>query len=239
MGKGGFEHRPCATAGGPSPRLFFGLAIMGIGLVLTLDNLGLLESSQVWRFWPVLLIIAGGLRAWEAIREGRSPEGLGLAAIGGFLLVANLGLLHLRQVWPLFLLVAGAAMVWRAWSGGRGEASEGSPADQPTTLHAFAFMGGTKRASSAQEFERAEASALMGGVEIDLRQASMKDGEAVFDAFAVMGGVLVRVPEDWSVESRGVALLGGFEDKTRRPPDARKRLVVRGAALMGGVEVKN
>jgi predicted membrane protein len=80
---------------------------------------------------------------------------------------------------------------------------------------------------------------MMGGCEIDLSQASMRGEAAVFDIFAMMGGIEIRVPEDWAVENQGLALLGGFEDKTRRPLDAKKRLVLRGFALMGGVEVKN
>jgi hypothetical protein len=81
--------------------------------------------------------------------------------------------------------------------------------------------------------------AVMGGCEIDLRHASLEDGQAVFDTFAMWGGIEIRVPEDWAVESHVVPLLGGFEDKTRQPADAKQRLVITGIAIMGGVGVKN
>jgi hypothetical protein len=100
-------------------------------------------------------------------------------------------------------------------------------------------MGGVHRRASSQEFTGGTAMAVMGGCEIDLRQASLADGRATFDTFAMWGGVEIRVPEGWAVESHVVPLLGGFEDKTHPPSDAKQRLVVTGIAIMGGVVVKN
>jgi predicted membrane protein len=78
----------------------------------------------------------------------------------------------------------------------------------------------------------------MGGLEIDLHNASIK-GEAVIDIFAMMGGVEMRVPEDWLVVIEGFPFMGGYENKTHAPKDTTKRLVIKGTAVMGGVEIKN
>ena len=57
-------------------------------------------------------------------------------------------------------------------------------------------MGGVIRRSNSQTFEGADLTAVMGGCEIDLRQASMAPGgEAVIDVFAFWGGIDVKVPE--------------------------------------------
>jgi hypothetical protein len=80
--------------------------------------------------------------------------------------------------------------------------------------------------------------AILGGFEVDLRNASIQ-GEAVMDVMAVMGGVQLRVPDDWIVIIEGFPILGGYDDKTRPPKDSVKRLVIRGTVIMGGVEVKN
>jgi predicted membrane protein len=103
-------------------------------------------------------------------------------------------------------------------------------------------MGGVVRRSNSQTFEGADLTAVMGGCEIDLRQASMvAGGEAVIDVFAFWGGIDIKVPEDWTVIVRAIPLMGGVEDKTRVPPAATtsKRLVIRGIVVMGGVVVKN
>ena len=97
-----------------------------------------------------------------------------------------------------------------------------------------------KKQVSSQEFTGGEASAIMGGISLDLRQAKIKNDEAVLDVFAFWGGVEIRVPEDWHVVVQAVPLLGGFEDKTFHPKSGtNKRLVIKGYAIMGGAEVKN
>ena len=247
-----------------SPRLVLGFAVIAVGLLLTLDNLGVLEARYFWRYWPVLLIAGGLAKTVESMRECGRPVGMGLAVIGVVLLIANFGLIQVRQLWPLFLLGLGASIVWKALArpGAEGRdvadrlketfrssvegtvrsSVEGgaSPEGNPSPgLSAFAVLGGVRRATNAQDFKRGDAFAFMGGCELDLREASMKDDEAVFDIFALMGGVEMRVPEDWVVDNRGFALLGGFVDKTRPVRDAKKRLVLTGLAVMGGVEVKN
>lgn len=228
----------CSPLRGFSPRLFFGFAVMAIGLLLTLDNLGIVESRDVWRYWPVLLIVGGALRVVESQREQRKPEGVGMLILGVLFLLHNLGLLRFKQLWPIFLLLLGASLVWKSMKA-RGTGPSEALTDASSSLSAFAVMGGVRRGTNTQDFQRGDAFAVMGGCEIDLSQASMRGETAVFDIFAMMGGVVIRVPEDWAVENQGLALLGGFEDKSRRPLDAKKRLVLRGFALMGGVEVKN
>ena len=127
-------------------------------------------------------------------------------------------------------------MVWRGF-GGRRTVRSG---DANSTFSALAIMGGVARRSNAQAFRGADLTAVMGGCEIDLRQASMEPGtEAVIDVFALWGGIEIKVPPDWTVMTRAIPIMGGIEDKTHAPATADKRLVIRGLLLMGGAGVKN
>jgi hypothetical protein len=234
------DNNDCAP-GRASHHLVFGLVVMAVGLLLTLDNLGIVEARSFWRYWPVILIALGLARMREGVARNGRPAGLGLVVVGTVLLLLELGLLRFRIIWPLVLLGIGASMVWRALrrpvsvnadQGGTGAAGD-------DRLSAFALWSGIRRATSDPDFRRGEATAIMGGCEINLTNASMKGDEAVFDTFALMGGIEIRVPEEWAVENRGAAFLGGFEDRSRRPLDPRKRLIITGLAIMGGVEVKN
>jgi predicted membrane protein len=101
-------------------------------------------------------------------------------------------------------------------------------------------MGGTKTVVTTSDFKGGQATAVMGGCEIDLRHASMPESRAaVLDTFAFWGGIEIRVPDDWEVVSQGSAALGGFVNNARSLPGSKRRLVVTGLAIMGGVEVKN
>ena len=103
----------------------------------------------------------------------------------------------------------------------------------------MAILGGVSRGNNSRAFRGADLLAIMGGCQLDLRQAAIH-GEAVIEVFAMWGGIEIRVPEDWTVASHIVPLMGGVEDKTRPPQGATAhRLILRGFAIMGGVEIKN
>ncbi len=219
-------------------RLAFGLAVMAIGLLLALDNFGLLDTRRFVRFWPVILIVAGLAKLSHCLRAHTRPAGYLLVVLGVVLLLVNLHVIGSRLALGAFLLALGAALVRRAARSGVPRVP--APVLDPSRhLDVSVFMGGVKRALSAQDFRGGNAWAVMGGCEIDLSKASIADGEVVINVFAFWGGIEIKIPADWMVESRGTALLGAFEDTSRRPDDDRKKMIVTGMAIMGGVEVKN
>ena len=82
--------------------------------------------------------------------------------------------------------------------------------------------------------------AIMGGGEIDLRNAVLTEGELHITIFALMGGVDVVVPPGVDVETSGFALMGGND--THVPPQdlspGARRVHVRAISIMGGSDVK-
>lgn len=78
----------------------------------------------------------------------------------------------------------------------------------------------------------------MGGVELDLRNASIQT-DAVLNVFAFWGGISLKIPSDWSVVNNANAFLGGVDDTTVPAMGSSKRLIITGTAIMGGVEIKN
>jgi hypothetical protein len=108
------------------------------------------------------------------------------------------------------------------------------------TVNLFVVMGGVTRRLMTQDFRGGTAVAIMGGCKIDLRDASISQGDAVIDVLAFWGGVEIKVPEGWTVVPQVFPFMGGFDDRTRPvAAAARTRLIVRGLAFMGGIEVKH
>jgi hypothetical protein len=104
---------------------------------------------------------------------------------------------------------------------------------------AVAVMGGTRRAGRWNPARTNHAIAIMGGAEIDFREAVMGPGLTELRIFTLWGGVEVIVPPGMNVESHGVGILGGFEHAPDRPGDPNApTLRVTGLALMGGVDIK-
>jgi hypothetical protein len=103
----------------------------------------------------------------------------------------------------------------------------------------FALMAGVRRQVTGA-FAGAEATAIMGGVELDLRYAQMDGDQVTIDTFALWGGIEIWVPPHWNIVSQGLPLMASFEDKTHvTNPGHGPRLVIRGVAVMGSVEIKN
>jgi predicted membrane protein len=220
-----------------TPQLLMGLFIIIVGVVFTLDNLGLGEADRYIRYWPAGLIAIGLLKLWQS-PGGGAFAGLVFTTVGTFLLLESLGIVRVNfwDMWPLLLVLFGASMVWNGLRGGRRRAIASEAND---TLSALAVLSGVNRGNNSRAFKGGELTAVMGGCEIDLRQAAI-EGEAVLEVFAMWGGIEIRVPENWTVVGRVTPILGGFDDKTRPAQDvSTQRLVIRGFVIMGGVEVKN
>lgn len=86
---------------------------------------------------------------------------------------------------------------------------------------------------------------VMGGNDLDLREARFESGEIEIRAFALMGGIGITVPEGVRVICDGFALMGAFDASVHKkatirpadlPPDAPV-VRVTGFALMGGIDV--
>jgi predicted membrane protein len=209
-----------------------GLGVMLAGLVLALDSLGLVDGGALFRFWP-LALIAVGIVKWLSPAPQRMSALFWIVAGVAFLLV-TLGRMSFAGVWAVLLFLVGAKIAWKALR------PVALPTDPAAALDLLQFMGGTKTVVTTTDFKGGQATAVMGGCEIDLRHASMPEGRpAVLDTFAFWGGIEIRVPDDWEVVSQGSAALGGFVNNARSQPGAKRRLVVTGLAIMGGVEVKN
>ena len=106
---------------------------------------------------------------------------------------------------------------------------------------AIAVFGETKRAGAWVPARRNTAVAVMGSVEIDLREALLGPGESSFTAVTVMGSVEIIVPPGLQVECAGSALFGAFEHgepslglTTADAPVVR----IDGFAIFGSVEVE-
>jgi len=130
--------------------------------------------------------------------------------------------------------------------------SEG-PAPTPAARHAFrmapagqvrerdivvAILGGASRRGAWTPARKNFAFTMMGGAELDFREALLPPGVTEVQVFAMWGGIEIIVPPGMNVESHGVGIMGGFDHLTDVAPDPNApTLRVTGFALMGGVEI--
>ena len=74
---------------------------------------------DLWRFWPLILIVAGVAQLVSTRQPRNLTAGLFLVTLGGYFQLWMLDLIDVRlwQLWPVILIVIGIGMVERALRG--------------------------------------------------------------------------------------------------------------------------
>jgi predicted membrane protein len=222
-----------------------GLVLIIAGTWLLLNTLGLV-SLNLWEFlWPLILVVIGARIMLRSHRESwrdqqppppgsfspspvAPPDGSpGTSGLSGSSTPSG----------PSTSPGPSATSGFSAPSPSPG----GSAAGFPDQTSIFSFMSSCRRRWANAPFRSAEATCLLGGFHLDLRNAVMgPDGSAHIEVLVIMGGMNISVPPNWTVVSHVTPLLGGIDDKTRTPSSTpTQQLILRGTVVMGGIEITN
>jgi hypothetical protein len=248
-----FNHEIFASHG--NSHIAVGIIILLLGILFLLGNLGLFYVRWPGLLWPVIPIGIGLARIIQSPNTRGKFWGAVIAGVGVIFLLSILDIFPWdpsKLLFPFLLICLGAAVLVRGF-GGRFQLDHSQPFHNDASkspdntsnnfLNAEVIFGGVNRRIQAQDFQGGKASAVFGGVEIDLRGSATTRDEIHIEANAVFGGVELTVPDAWDVIVRGTGVLGGYEDKTH-PAFAttgakRPRLIIEGAAVFGGVTVRS
>ena len=114
--------------------------------------------------------------------------------------------------------------------------------ERATQAGVVSFLSSTEREGRWQLPRRFRALAVLGNVELDLRQAEIGYGLSTIEAVAVLGNVEIKVSPDITVECDGDAFMGSFTLKYEgraSPSTASRDKIVRvtGSSYAGAVTV--
>jgi hypothetical protein len=115
-----------------------------------------------------------------------------------------------------------------------------SPAQVKDSEVVVAIMGGSSRRGHWRPARKNYAIAIMGGTELDFREAALAPGITEVQVWTMWGGVEIIVPPGVNVESHGIALLGGFDHSGTAesiPDPLAPTIRITGVAVMAGVEI--
>jgi hypothetical protein len=224
-----------------TPQLVFGLFVMGLGIILGLDSLGIADAGYLLRFWPVGLILLGTTIASRAEPHSRF-WGFVWIIVGSWLLLRSLDVLRIgfwQLFWPTLLVLIGGNLILKQLR------QSGHIVPSPTTGNRlFAIMSESRRRFDGKPFDGAYMTAFMGGCVLDLRRAVAMPGETrVVEVFGIMAGHDIKVPPEWNVTLDVTPIMGDVKDKrvpaVTPPPltGAPPSLIVRGSVVMGEVKV--
>lgn len=103
----------------------------------------------------------------------------------------------------------------------------------------FAMLGGNNSKCSSKNLRGGDATAILGGIELDLSD-TVPAGNVVFNVTAIFGGVDIVPPKGFKVETTGVALLGGCDNQVgNTSDDGMPIFTIRYFTFCGGVDIVN
>ncbi|MDO8927512.1 MAG: DUF5668 domain-containing protein, partial [Bacteroidota bacterium] len=236
--------------GSSNKRFYFGIILIVLGCIMILEKLNLIPESvsDLLISWQMLLVGIGVL----SLIGGNRTGGTILIVIGGFFMIPELITVphEIRKIyWPLILVAIGVALLMRYRDSVR-IPKEGDPVlnvpndNSANSFDDFVIFGGREIFINSQSLTGGKATSIFGGMEYDLRKASMVPGGAIIDCVSVFGGCGFKIPMDWNVRNEVTTIFGAFTDKrgdtfNERYYDPSKTIVIKGISIFGGIEVKH
>ncbi|MDR7856676.1 LiaF transmembrane domain-containing protein [Tissierella sp.] len=231
-------------------KYFWGIILVLIGGGFLLEQFDIITFGDMFRvYWPSLLILLGLVGLFD---RGSSKTGnLILIVIGGLIQIDKLDLLDInvyKLIWPIILILVGLSVIFSKngfvevrtnfnMDGSKGKKKMNNITLEDT-IDAFTMMGAIETNNQSQEFKGGKATVVMGGIDLDLRDAVLYNNEAFLELNVIMGGIEIYVPSDWRVEVTGVPLLGAWENKARNNTDPNAPILkIKCFILMGGIDV--
>jgi len=93
--------------------IVFGILFIAVGVLFTLDSMGVIEAGRLSRYWP-LFLIGWGLPSLIAPKDSSEPVwGVILTSLGAFFLMRKFDLIgwDFEDVWPFLLVLAGVTLL--------------------------------------------------------------------------------------------------------------------------------
>lgn len=101
-------------------------------------------------------------------------------------------------------------------------------------------IGGLKRRGHWRMPKEIVSITLIGGADLDFREAQLDAREVTITKISLIGGVDLKVPSEMRVEVQGFSLLGGSRVDLDESTDPNApTIVVRAFSILGGVKARN
>ncbi|WP_294132878.1 LiaF transmembrane domain-containing protein [uncultured Clostridium sp.] len=228
--------------------LIWGLVFVAVGIIFGGNALNIWDIDVFFPGWWTLFLIIPGLVSM--VRYGFNWGSGVLVILGLILLFDALDIISSDIMWklvfPLILVIIGISILTSFFRSGTKKniedeeytKSKSYKYDSTQYPRYTAILGGGDYKNNTEDLKGVVAEAILGGLEIDLRDAKITE-DIVLELTAVLGGIDIYIPDDVRVEIiSGVPVLGGFEHKINRNALSGPKVRIKYTAVLGGIEIK-
>ncbi len=219
----------------------WGILLVAIGALWCLDIVGILNFTLFFDGWWTLIIIVPSFI--DLITEKNKTGSIIGLAIGVLLLLACQNIIDfgmiIRLAVPIILLVIGINIIVKSIFGRRvREKARALKTDKPDGLKSYcAVFSGVEPNFENVVFEGCEATAIFGGVDLDLRRAYINE-DVYIEVCCIFGGVDIKLPEGVNVRVSTIGMFGGVSDKHgAKNSDTAATVYISGTNIFGGTDI--
>ena len=222
-------------------RILWGLVLVGVGVVLGLHVLDILPFDIFFKGWWTLIIIIPSFISLFSQRD-KTPGIVGMVA-GVLLLLGSRGIIDFKMlaklIGPILIVVIGLCLIFKdSFNKNAKEAIRRIKERNFPKKKCTAVFSGRNALFAGEPFYGADAVAVFGGLEIDLRGAVITE-DILISTGAVFGGIDILLPPNVNAEVCVTPVFGGAANKTGRPfTSGIPTVFVSGVCAFGGIDVK-
>lgn len=216
--------------------IIVGLIFLSLGIILFGNNLKLWNIDLFFKGWWTLFIIVPSVIS--LFRNGNKISSLVSITIGVLLLLACQNIITWSLIWklilPIIFVSIGLSFIFEH---NKKDNFNISLKKKENDNNYIAVFSGNDITFDNKEFDGASCVSVFGGIDLDLRDAKIKE-DIVIECVSVFGGIDIKTPKNVSIKSNGVPILGGVEDKTIGRGDTSPTIYIEYVCVFGGVEIK-
>lgn len=220
-----------------SNQIIFGIILLIIGVLFLLRSTGIYNTGNLLSYVPSLFIILG---IYSLIKSGfKSISGpVTMIIIFTVIQLLVLGVITcstLASWWPLVIILIGAGIIINHYQ------RDKSKVFTRDNIDLMAILGEAQNTIKSSSFKGGDLTAVLGGVELDLRDSQTGPEPAIINVTVLLGGAEIRVPDDWDLKINVVPVLGGVDDNRTRmsnsSPKEKPDLIINGMVALGGLDI--
>lgn len=222
-------------------KILWGIAFIIVGVIFSLNALGVTDIEVFFDGWWTLFIIVPCLVGVFSERE-KTGNLIGLA-IGVFLLLCCQNVIGFDMLWkllvPAIIIIIGLKLVLGTLFGDKATKMLSQTHQMGDNVKVgCATFSGQDVIYNGEVFNGAELSAIFGGVKCDLRNAII-ERDCAITATSIFGGIDIYVPDHVNVKINSNSIFGGVSDKKNHPhiPGAYT-IYINATCMFGGVDIK-
>lgn len=215
--------------------MLIGIIIVIIGICCLFENLGV--NVDWGMLISILLIFSSGFLFFK--NKKIDVWSILLFTIGIWNLLLQLGWVSLELgdiLWPLLIIISGLSIIFSKLKLPKQEKIKKKTYDNKLVYNGI--FSGINEKTTDSNVELIVVNAIFGGVELDLRDVTLKNDLRI-EVLSLFGGVDLFLSDDYNVVVSSTSIFGGVENKHNTPDDKKKiNINIISTNIFGGTDLK-